>query len=215
MRWVTFSAKLAAGAMLAGMLGACAGGSVAQHPDRVHTIQVERTSELIELPVVTEVDPRDMRRIDAFARTYLVNGRSPLTVAYPNNVDASEAVAAVVAALDESGVPMNRILRGPYSAEAEGERGIVVSYEGLAAFGSGCPQEWGDPTRDYTNQTPTRFGCARQHNLAAMIERPSDLVEPRAMTMADAERRQVVVGKYREGSRTNSAQAEDRTETSN
>lgn len=215
MRWVTFSAKLLTAATLAGSLAACAGSYTAEEYDQVHSITVERAPELIELPVADEIDPRDHRRLDAFSRLYLVNGMTPLTIAYPNNVDAARAVEAMTTALVQAGVPKERLQRGAYSVETEGERGIVLSYEGPRAYSGGCSNLWGDPTRVISNRTPDRFGCSYQQNFAAMIERPSDLVEPRAPTMADAERRQAVIAAYRAGERTNSEQADVKTGTTN
>jgi pilus assembly protein CpaD len=50
---------------------------------------------------------------------------------------------------------------------------------------------------DYYN-----FGCAYQRNMAAMIDNPSDLVQPRAETPAYTERRTEGFEKYRKGNTT-------------
>jgi pilus assembly protein CpaD len=46
------------------------------------------------------------------------------------------------------------------------------------------------------------FGCAHQRNLAAMVENPADLVQPRGDTPSYAGRRSVVLDKYRKGEGT-------------
>jgi pilus assembly protein CpaD len=58
-----------------------------------------------------------------------------------------------------------------------------------ASFGSADSENW-----PYWN-----FGCAYQRNLAANVEDPADLVQPRAETPAYAARRSTVLEKYRKG----------------
>ena len=49
------------------------------------------------------------------------------------------------------------------------------------------------------NQTPKNFGCSVQHNIAAMVADPRDLLGPRAMDVADAVRRGMVMDHYEKG----------------
>jgi pilus assembly protein CpaD len=54
--------------------------------------------------------------------------------------------------------------------------------------------------RDYfENQPMYNLGCSSQRNLAAMVDNPADLVQPRAETPAYTMRRTTVVEKYRQG----------------
>ena len=46
------------------------------------------------------------------------------------------------------------------------------------------------------------LGCANQRNLAAMVDNPADLVQPRGDAPASAARRSVVLEKYRKGEPT-------------
>jgi pilus assembly protein CpaD len=46
------------------------------------------------------------------------------------------------------------------------------------------------------------LGCANQRNLAAMVENPADLVQPRGETPAWSGRRSTVLDKYRKGEST-------------
>jgi pilus assembly protein CpaD len=48
--------------------------------------------------------------------------------------------------------------------------------------------------KDYYN-----FGCSTQRNLAAMIDNPADLVQPRPETPAYTARRNVAFERYRRG----------------
>jgi pilus assembly protein CpaD len=56
-----------------------------------------------------------------------------------------------------------------------------------------------DAGGDWRNLPYENFGCASQKNLAAMVEDPRDLRGPRPMTPRDAQRRDTVFGKYRNG----------------
>ena len=49
------------------------------------------------------------------------------------------------------------------------------------------------------NKQYYNFGCAHQRNIAAMIDNPSDLVQPRSETPAYTTRRTAAFEKYRKG----------------
>jgi pilus assembly protein CpaD len=56
---------------------------------------------------------------------------------------------------------------------------------------------------DYSqNKSYHNFGCAMQRNLAAMIDNPADLEQPRSEMPADTSRRAVAFAKYRKGEAT-------------
>jgi pilus assembly protein CpaD len=65
-----------------------------------------------------------------------------------------------------------------------------------------CGTQWGSLTRTGDNQSAANFGCAVTANLAAQIADPRDIVSPRAMTPADAQRRAVVFDQYVKGEPT-------------
>jgi pilus assembly protein CpaD len=54
----------------------------------------------------------------------------------------------------------------------------------------------------HENKPYYNFGCANQRNLAAMVDNPTDLVQPRPETPAYTERRTASFGKYRKGEST-------------
>ncbi|MEM1317919.1 MAG: CpaD family pilus assembly lipoprotein, partial [Pseudomonadota bacterium] len=75
-----------------------------------------------------------------------------------------------------------------------------VSYHTVQASVERCgkwPEDLAGSNLD--NRNWHNFGCANQNNMAAQIANPSDLVAPRGMTQADAERRNNVIEDYREG----------------
>ncbi len=48
-----------------------------------------------------------------------------------------------------------------------------------------------------------------QHNLAAMVANPRDLIEPRGMTPRDSQRRDVIMDKYIRGDTTVANKSKD------
>jgi pilus assembly protein CpaD len=57
--------------------------------------------------------------------------------------------------------------------------------------------------RMYNENVPYwNHGCANQRNLAAMVDNPADLVQPRGETPALSARRAIVLDKYRKGEST-------------
>jgi len=49
------------------------------------------------------------------------------------------------------------------------------------------------------NQPVWNHGCSTQRNLAAMVDNPADLVQPRGEAPAYGPRRSVAIDKYRKG----------------
>ena len=84
---------------------------------------------------------------------------------------------------------------------------VRITYPKIAAQAGPCgvwPEDIGPSfNRDYfENQPSWNFGCASQRNLAAMVDNPADLVQPRGETPAYTMRRTTVVEKYRQGAST-------------
>ncbi|HJV43644.1 CpaD family pilus assembly lipoprotein [Caulobacter sp.] len=71
-----------------------------------------------------------------------------------------------------------------------------------------CGQSWESLTATRDNKAYENFGCAVAANMAAQVADPEDLVRPRDMTPADADRRGVVLGKYRRGEVTSTTRDE-------
>jgi pilus assembly protein CpaD len=86
---------------------------------------------------------------------------------------------------------------------------IRLSYPKITAVAGPCglwPEDLGPSLHDYNyneNKPYHNFGCATQRNLAAMIDNPADLEQPRAETPAYTSRRNAAFEKYRKGEPTN------------
>src|SRR5205085_12582876 len=82
---------------------------------------------------------------------------------------------------------------------------VLLSYPKIAAVAGPCglwPADLG-PSIDNPNYNENRpyynFGCATQRNLAAMVEHPADLEQPRRESPVYTARRTQSFEKYRKG----------------
>ena len=85
---------------------------------------------------------------------------------------------------------------------------IRVNYPRIIADAGPCglwPEDLGPSVNNkgYLENRPYHnLGCSTQRNLAAMVDNPADLVQPRAETAAYAARRNAAFEKYRKGTTT-------------
>ena len=124
-----------------------------------------------------------------------------------NERAAAEVMPAIRSILAASGVPPDGIVVRGYHPAGRSLATIHITYPKITAQAGPCglwPQDIGPSlNRGYfENQPPWNFGCASQRNLAAMVDNPADLVQPRGETPADTTRRTTVVTTYREGKST-------------
>ncbi len=117
---------------------------------------------------------------------------------------AYHSTAAVEAALEELGVSPDRIRLGGYDAGQRIGAPIAVGFKSFKAQGPQCGLNWNSFTASKNNDVNSNFGCATTANMAAMIANPSDLLTPRQTDPADANRRETILGKYRQGQITSS-----------
>jgi pilus assembly protein CpaD len=126
-----------------------------------------------------------------------------------NEAASADAMREVLSILAASGLPQQSIVVRTYPAGSNLAT-IRVSYPKIVAQAGPCgvwPANLGPSmNRDYTeNQPYWNFGCAHQHNLAAMVDNPADLVQPRGETATYTPRRTVVIEKYRTGENASTA----------
>lgn len=126
----------------------------------------------------------------------------------PNEHAAADAVRQARSILAAAGVPPYAVVVRPYQPSNRIAIATVrLNYPKIAAEAGPCglwPQDLG-PTYEmqhYENKPYWNLGCANQRNLAAMVDNPADLVQPRGETSPSAARRSVVLDKYRKGEGT-------------
>ena len=127
----------------------------------------------------------------------------------PNARAAADSFREIRSLLSATGVPARGItLRHYHPNDPRTLATIRLSYPRIAAVAGPCglwPEDLG-PSIDnggYNDNKPYyNFGCANQRNMAAMIDNPSDLEQPRPETPAYMARRTVGFEKYRKGETT-------------
>ena len=127
----------------------------------------------------------------------------------PNARAAESAFREARALLAAGGVPARGIkVRHYHPDDPRTLATIRLSYPKITAVAGPCglwPEDLGPSIRDpgyLENRSYYNFGCAYQRNMAAMIDNPSDLVQPRPETPAYTARRTEGFDKYRKGSTT-------------
>jgi pilus assembly protein CpaD len=126
----------------------------------------------------------------------------------PNELAATDALREVRSILAAAGVPPDGVNIRPYhTSDPRKLATLRISYPRIAADVGPCgmwPRDLG-PTYDpehLDNQQYWNLGCANQRNVAAMVDNPHDLVQPRGEIPVSAGRRNTVLTKYRHGEST-------------
>ncbi len=176
-----------------------------------HPITLSEAQHSLDIPV----SPADNRlpgamaeNVKGFVQNYVASSTSIVQMQVPTG-SANAASASIIkrqirSILTSSGIPAGKIAEVPYGASPYGDAApIRLSYVAVTAMTGQCGQ-WPEDLNSNTssNKNWYNFGCASQNNLAAQIANPMDLVGPRGMSPIDAERRSVVLGKYRAGKNT-------------
>jgi len=208
-----------AGSTLA--LTACVGTDAGMHkPTPINTLsryvlQVEPDQDRIALAVRENGLSENQRvALVQLAQRYRASEQSGLTVELPEGNDpvARRSADNIVQALYAAGISSQHIQYTTYAAP-DVRAPVVAGFASIRAAVPRCGAEWGNLSRTGENAVGSNFGCAVNANLAAQIADPRDIVQPRAMTPPNAQRRTVVFEAYRQGQPT-SAQREPMLESS-
>lgn len=145
--------------------------------------------------------PEDGTQLASFVEDYLARGDGAISISAPRGPNSSAALSYFGEHLARMGVPRNRILVGTHDAGSGGGR-VEIGYIVYSARTDPCGN-WTTDAADTANNLPMPdFGCSVQHNIAAMVSDPRDLVAPRGMDAADATRRETVVDTYEKAQST-------------
>jgi pilus assembly protein CpaD len=147
------------------------------------------------------------------AQTWISEGTGAIVAEVP--IDTPNARAAessfreIRTLLAAGGVPSRGVvLRRDRPDDPLAFGTIRLSYPRIAAVAGPCglwPEDTGPSVLNsgyHENKPYYNFGCANQRNLAAMVDNPSDLVQPRPETPAYTARRTTSFAKYRKGDST-------------
>jgi pilus assembly protein CpaD len=126
----------------------------------------------------------------------------------PNERSAAATLQEVRSILAGAGVPPEVVATRPNTTSDPRKLATLrLHYPRVMADAGPCglwPYDLG-PTYDrehYENREYYNLGCATQRNMAAMVDNPADLVQPRREIPAYTARRTTVLEKYRSGQST-------------
>jgi pilus assembly protein CpaD len=176
-----------------------------------HPIAIREGVHTVELFIGRRGELTLDQRADvlAFGHTWRRDAAGGVIIELPtgtsNEAAAAGALQEVRAILVNMGVPPQGIEVRPYRpADPRTMATLRISYPRMVASAGPCglwPHDIG-PTTDrehLENLEYWNFGCAAQHNLAAQVDNPADLVQPRGETAAYTERRTKALENYRAG----------------
>jgi pilus assembly protein CpaD len=147
------------------------------------------------------------------AQTWLREGTGAINadvpVDTPNARAAADSFREIQALLAAAGVPPRGITVRRYHPEDPRQLAAIrLNYPKLSAVAGPCglwPEDLGPSIKNKNyleNKQYYNFGCAYQRNMAAMVDNPSDLEQPRSETPAYTPRRSEAFEKYRKGNPT-------------
>jgi pilus assembly protein CpaD len=132
-----------------------------------------------------------------------------LPVDTPNAAAAADALREVQSLLAAAGVPPRAIIVHRYHPNDPRQMAALrLNYPRISATAGPCglwPEDLGPSIHDKTyaeNTSWYNLGCSYQRNMAAMVDNPADLVQPRRETPAYTLRRAEAFEKYRKGNTT-------------
>jgi pilus assembly protein CpaD len=147
------------------------------------------------------------------AQTWLHEATGPIVadvpVDTPNAAAAADAFREVQSLLAAAGVPPRGVVAHRYHPNDPRQMAALrLNYPRITATAGPCglwPEDLGPSVHDKSyiqNTDYYNYGCAYQRNMAAMIDNPSDLVQPRSETPVYTARRSEAFEKYRKGTTT-------------
>ena len=144
------------------------------------------------------------------AQSWMREGTGVISVDVPVNTPnaraAQDSLREIQATFAAAGLPPRATNVRQYRPEDPRHMAAIrLNYPKISAVAGPCglwPEDLGPSIHNkswFENKSYYNFGCANQRNLAAMVDNPSDLVQPRPETPAYTPRRSVAFEKYRRG----------------
>jgi pilus assembly protein CpaD len=211
---------LAAVAALTSLLGGCytahdTADAVPNDYRLRHPITLQEGQRTVEVFVGTArggLTPAQRADVLAFAHRWQRDATGGIVIdvpsGTPNERAASDSLHEIEAILTAAGVPSQGLAVRPYRPINPSRLATIrLNYSRMTAVAGPCglwPDDLGpaDSEAYWRNKEYWNLGCASQRNLAAMVDNPTDLVQPRGETPAYEGRRTVVLDKYRKGDAT-------------
>ena len=204
-------ASLAVVLALAATLAACGAQYASSDPAFPGDFEARHPIALVSGPATVDVFPahgrldgRTLANLKAFVERYRAFGSGEIVILTPatERLDAT-AVGAVRRALAGAGAAKIRV--STYAPGPTGGAPIRVAFIGLKAKVATPCGNWpedlasGSSLEGWQNEPYANFGCASQAVLAAQVDDPRDLVQPRALDPSDPVMRMRAIDAVRKG----------------
>jgi pilus assembly protein CpaD len=177
-----------------------------------HPIALREGTRAVELFIGshrTDLTPVQRAEVASFANGWNRHATGGVAIRVPTGTPNEEAarrsVPEIRSILVASGIPANGIVVTQLPPFPPNQLvPVVLEYPKIVASAGPCgrwPTDLGPGAGlDYmTNEPYWNLGCSVQHNLAAMVDEPVDIVQPRAEVPPYTARRDMVFEKYRKG----------------
>ena len=188
------------------------GAGLTADPTANHPIVVDTAPKSIRLSFSAAdagLMPEDAARFDAFVSQYEAEGSGMINVTAPSGATSQQTLSYFGERLAAAGVPRSHIMVG---TREDRDPRVEISYAGYSARVEDCGSWGAQQASDTASNLPMEnFGCAVQKNIAAQVENPRDLVEPRALGPSDAMRRATVMSNYEKGQPTAASKNADQS----
>jgi len=159
------------------------------------------------------LSPAQRTDVIGLAQTWMHEGtgaiNADLPFDTPNARTAADSMREIQALLASAGVPTRGVVVRRYRPDDPRLMAAIrLSYPKISATAGPCgiwPEDLGPSVKNkgyFENKSYFNFGCAYQRNMAAMVDNPSDLVQPRPETPPYTARRTTAYEKYRKGTAT-------------
>ena len=208
---------------IASLLAALAAGSCAtpynggdgpmEDPAVNHPIVVEPTYHSLKLGFSAPnagLMPDDSQHFDDFVADFMQRGNGSISITVPSGRDSSATISYFGERMASAGVSRDRILVGTRDA-ADGDKRVELGFISYRASTAPCGDWSTSVTYTASNHVTPNFGCAVQHNIAAQVADPRDLMGAQPLAAGDAARRAVVYDNYKNGKPTAATKTDDQS----
>lgn len=176
-----------------------------------HPIAIREADRTVEVFVGNGrggLTPVQRAEVAELGQTWLREGTGAIIAEVPSDTPnaraASDTIREIQSVLAANGVPARGVTVKHYRpADPHTFATIRLIYPKVTAVAGPCglwPEDLGPSIKNkgyYDNRPYWNLGCANQRNLAAMVENPTDLVQPRPETPPYTARRAVTYDTYR------------------
>ncbi len=180
-----------------------------------HPITLQEGARTVNVLIGTsrgELTPAQRADMLALAQRWKREATGGIVIDVPvgtsNERAAADAMHEITSILTSAGIPPQGLAVRPYRPPNPARLAAIrLTYPLVRAQAGPCglwPHDLGpaDPAAYAQNRDYWNLGCATQHNLAAMVDNPADLIQPRGDGPAYQARRSAVLDKYRKGEST-------------